>query len=69
MDRLAELAEYDRSISGLVDEDFLAAGFTPDEIASYRGSFTPPTLTPQDIAAAEETYGTLQAPDYTMRET
>ena len=69
MDRLAELAEYDRSIAGLIDDDFLAAGFTPDEIASYRGTFTPPSLTPQDIAQAEQTYGTLQAPDYTMRET
>ena len=69
MDRLAELAEYDRSIPGLIDDDFLAAGFTPDEIASYRGTFTPPSLTPQDIAQAEQTYGTLQAPDYTMRET
>jgi len=69
MDRLAELAEYDRSIAGLIDDDFLAAGFTPDEIASYRGTFTPPSLTPQDISQAEQTYGTLQAPDYTMRET
>ncbi len=69
MDRLAELAEYDRSIPGLIDDDFLAAGFTPDEVASYRGTFTPPSLTPQDIAQAEQTYGTLQAPDYTMRET
>lgn len=69
MDRLAELAQYDQAIPGLVDDDFLAAGFTPEEIASYRGTFTPPSLTPQDIAAAEATYGTLQAPDYTMRET
>jgi len=69
MDRLAELAEYDRSIAGLIDDDFLAAGFTPDEIASYRGTFTPPSLTPQDRSEMLETYGTLQAPDYTMRET
>lgn len=69
MERLAELAEYDRSIPGLIDDDFLAAGFTPDEIASYRGTFTPPSLTPRDMAQAEQTYGTLQAPDYTMRET
>ena len=45
MERLAELAEYDRAISGLMDEDFLAAGFTPDEIASYRLQTTP-QLTP-----------------------
>ncbi len=77
MDRLAELAEYDRSIPGLIDDDFLAAGFTPDEIAKYRGTFQPSSriprtasrLTPEDIAQAEQTYGTLQAPDYTMRET
>lgn len=47
MDRLAELAEYDRSIPGLIDDDFLAAGFTPDEIASYRGAASQPLTTPR----------------------
>jgi len=77
MNRLAELAEYDRSIPGLIDDDFLAAGFTPDEVAKYRGTTQPSSriprtasrLTPADISQAEQTYGTLQAPDYTMRET
>ncbi len=77
MNRLAELAEYDRSIPGLIDDDFLAAGFTPDEVAKYRGTTQPSSriprtasrLTPEDISQAEQTYGTLQAPDYTMRET
>jgi|13_taG_2_1085334.scaffolds.fasta_scaffold00484_25 hypothetical protein len=45
MERLAELAQYDQAIAGLVDEDFLAAGFTPEEISAYR-SQTTPQLTP-----------------------
>jgi GNAT superfamily N-acetyltransferase len=36
MDRLAELAGYDQSFPGMVDEDFIAAGFSPDEVYSYR---------------------------------
>jgi hypothetical protein len=33
MDRLAE---YAQSFPGMVDEDFIAAGFSPDEVYSYR---------------------------------
>jgi GNAT superfamily N-acetyltransferase len=36
MDRLAELAGYAQSFPGMVDEDFIAAGFSPDEVYSYR---------------------------------
>ena len=71
MDRLAEIEEYNRAFRGaLTDEDFLAAGYTPEEISAYRGGVTvAPQLTPQDITSMQETYGTLEAPDYTMRET
>lgn len=71
MDRLAELEEYNNAFRGaLTDEDFLAAGYTPEEISAYRGEFnTQPQLTPQDITSMQETYGTLEAPDYTIRET
>lgn len=71
MDRLAELEEYNNAFRGaLTDEDFLAAGYTPEEISAYRGGVTvAPQLTPQDITSMQETYGTLEAPDYTMRET
>lgn len=53
MERLAELAEYDQAISGLMDEDFLAAGFTPDEIASYRGAASQPLTTPRAYDPSE----------------
>ena len=53
MERLAELAEYDQAISGLMDEDFLAAGFTPDEIASYRGAASQPLTTPRAYDLSE----------------
>jgi GNAT superfamily N-acetyltransferase len=36
MGRLAELAGYAQSFPGMVDEDFIAAGFSPDEVYSYR---------------------------------
>ena len=38
MDRLAEYAQH---FPGMVDEDFLAAGFTPEEISSYRSQINP----------------------------
>ena len=70
MARLAEMDEYDSMFGRrLVDEDFLAAGFTPQEVQQYRGAIVQPSLTPEDRAAMEAQYGTLQAPDYTMRQT
>lgn len=70
MDRLAEMDEYDSMFGRrLVDDDFLAAGYTPQEVQAYRGSIVQPSLTAQDRAAMEAQYGTLQAPDYTMRQT
>jgi hypothetical protein len=43
MDRLAELAEYNSAFrNALTDEDFLAAGYTPEEISAYRGQVTTP---------------------------
>lgn len=70
MTRLAEMDEYDSMFGRrLVDEDFLAAGFTPEEVQQYRGAIVQPSLTPEDRAAMEAQYGTLQAPDYTMRQT
>lgn len=52
----------------LVDEDFLAAGFTPQEVQQYRGAIVQPSLTPQDRAAMEARYGTLEEPDLTLRQ-
>ncbi len=50
MDRLAEIAEYNSAFrNALTDEDFLAAGYTPEEISAYRGQFTTPGLTQQDL--------------------
>jgi len=69
MDRLAELAEYDRSISGLVDDDFLAAGFTPDEISSYRSQTSSQPISQDDQSAIFNDDGAFQQPDYTTRET
>lgn len=68
MDRLAEMREYSAAFRGLDDADFLAAGYTLEEIAAYNGSFQPPPLTPQDRAAMEAQYGMLKAPDYTLRQ-
>jgi hypothetical protein len=69
MSRLAEMDEYDSMFGRrLVDEDFLAAGFTPQEVQQYRGAIVQPSLTPQDISAMEAQYGTLQAPDPTLRQ-
>lgn len=70
MARLAQMDEYDSRFGRrLVDEDFLAAGFTPEEVQQYRGAISQPSLTPEDRAAMEARYGLLQAPDYTMRQT
>jgi len=70
MDRLAEIAEYNSAFrNALTDEDFLAAGYTPEEISAYRGQFTTPGLTQQDLTEMQSLYGTLEAPDYTMRDT
>ncbi len=65
MDRLAEMDEYDSMFGRrLVDDDFLAAGYTPQEVQAYRGSDRSATsLTAQDRAAMEAQYGTLEAPD------
>lgn len=69
MDRLAEMDEYDSMFGRrLVDDDFLAAGYTPQEVQAYRGSIVQPSLTAQDRAAMEARYGTLQAPDPTLRQ-
>ena len=69
MSRLAEMDEYDSMFGRrLADEDFLAAGFTPQEVQQYRGAIVQPSLTPQDISAMEAQYGTLQAPDPTLRQ-
>jgi hypothetical protein len=69
MDRLAEMDEYDSMFGRrLVDDDFLAAGYTPQEVQAYRGSIVQPSLTAQDRAAMEAQYGTLEAPDPTLRQ-
>lgn len=69
MDRLAEMREYSAAFGGLDDQDFLAAGYTPEEVAAFRGGSQPPSLTPQDRSAMLDQYGTLEAPDYSMRDT
>ena len=58
MDRLAELAEFDRSIAGLVDQDFIGAGFTPDEVFAYRNRVGPedgliPRIYPNEYQATD----------------
>ena len=69
MDRLAEMDEYDSMFGRrLVDDDFLAAGYTPEELQAYRGAIVQPSLTPQDRASMEAQYGALEAPDPTLRE-
>jgi len=69
MERLAELAQYDQAFNGaLVDDDFLAAGFTPDEVSSYRSQTSPQSMTQADTSALADQYGNLQEPDYTLRE-
>lgn len=63
MDRLAEIAEYNSAFrNALTDEDFLAAGYTPEEISAYRGQVTAPSLTDQDRAAMLSQYGTMERP-------
>ena len=70
MSRLDEMDEYDSMFGRrLVDEDFLAAGYTPEEVQSYRGSLPQPSLTPQDRAEMQTLYGDFETPDYTMRQT
>lgn len=70
MDRLAEIEQYNSAFRGaLTDEDFLAAGYTPEEISAYRSGTPVQTLTPQDVQASQAQYGTLTAPDYTIRDT
>jgi hypothetical protein len=69
MERLAELAQYDQAFNGsLIDDDFLAAGFTPDEVSSYRSQTAPQPMMQADRQAMADQYGTLQEPDYTLRE-
>ena len=68
MDRLAELAGYAQSFPGMVDEDFIAAGFTPEEVSSYRSQTDPQPMTPEEISLMADRFGTLQEPDYTLRE-
>jgi hypothetical protein len=62
MDRLAELAGYAQSFPSMVDDDFIAAGFTPEEISSYRSQTAP------QFEQFAPTGNILTAPDYTMRE-
>lgn len=69
MDRLAEMREYSAAFGSLNDQDFLAAGYTPEEVAAYRGGSQPPSLTPQDRSAMLDQYGSLEVPDYSMRDT
>lgn len=69
MNRLAEMREYSAAFGGLDDQDFLAAGYTPEEVAAFRGGSQPPSLTPQDRSAMLDQYGTLEVPDYSMRDT
>jgi hypothetical protein len=66
MDRLAELAGYAQSFPGMVDEDFLAAGFTPEEVSSYRSQTDPQRMTPEEISLMADRYGTLQEPNYNL---
>jgi len=69
MSRLDEMNEYDSMFGRrLVDDDFLAVGYTPQEVQAYRGSIVQPSLTAQDRAAMEAQYGTLEAPDPTLRQ-
>lgn len=70
MDRLAEIAEYNSAFrNALTDEDFLAAGYTPDEISAYRGQITTPGLSQQDLTEMQSLYGDFETPDYTIRDT
>jgi GNAT superfamily N-acetyltransferase len=66
MDRLAELAGYAQSFPGMVDEDFIAAGFTPEEVSSYRSQTDPQRMTPEEISLMADRYGTLQEPNYNL---
>lgn len=69
MDRLAEMGAYDKAFGlNLVDDDFLAAGFTPEEVQSYRGTAPRQALADQDRASMLSQYGQLEEPDYTMRQ-
>jgi hypothetical protein len=68
MDRLAELAEYAQSFPGMVDEDFIAAGFTPEEVSSYRSQTDPQRMTPEEISLMADRFGPLQEPNYNLRE-
>ena len=68
MDRLAELAGYAQSFPGMADDDFIAAGFTPEEISSYRSQTSSQPISQADRSAILNEYGTYQQPDYTLRE-
>ena len=68
MDRLAELAEYAQSFPGMADKDFIDAGFTPEEISSYRSQTSSQPMDQADRSAILNEYGTFQQPDYTLRE-
>jgi hypothetical protein len=69
MDRLAEMDQYDSMFGRqLVDDDFLAAGYTPQEVQAYRGEPVQSSLTSQDMASIEARYGSLQQPDPTLRQ-
>ena len=68
MDRLAELAGYAQSFPGMVDDDFIAAGFTPEEVSSYRSQTDPQPMTQADRSAMLDQYGPNQEPNYTLRE-
>ena len=68
MDRLAELAGYAQSFPGMADDDFIAAGFTPEEISSYRSQTSLQPMDQADRSAILNEYGTYQQPDYTLRE-
>ena len=69
MNRMDEMNEYDSMFGRrLVDDDFLAAGYTQQELQTYRGLIAQPSLTAQDRSEMEAKYGTLQEPDLTLRQ-
>lgn len=71
-ERMAEMGDYAASLGGMQGgysaDDLSAAGFTPMEVTAFTNASRASTAAPIDTAREEELYGTLQEPDYTMRE-
>lgn len=69
---MAEMGDYAASLGGMQGgysaDDLSAAGFTPMEVTAFTNASRASTAAPIDTAREEELYGTLQEPDYTMRE-